>query len=173
MSKAYYTQEEVSKIKQARLLEDRGVTHYAGCYDGGPKHYECALLEVKRLRSESEAHMNPSDKYEQIKDIKRLNPVELEATVVHHEQQIKDLAAHLLELKQLVTPMMEFKTPTKVFGPNLEQVLNAAGFYRKKEWVGLTEEEKHDCYLKIDVWSRCVEAIEAKLKDKNTCSLKT
>ena len=52
--------------------------------------------------------MNPSDKYEQIKDIKRLNPVELEAMVLNHEQQIKDLAAHLLELKRLVTPMMEF-----------------------------------------------------------------
>ena len=36
--------------------------------------------------------MNPSDKYEQIKDIKHLNPVELEAMVLHHEQQIKDLA---------------------------------------------------------------------------------
>ena len=46
--------------------------------------------------------MNPSDKYEQIKDIKRLNPVELEAMVLCHEQQIKDIAAHLLELKMLV-----------------------------------------------------------------------
>ena len=27
-------------------------THYAGCYDSGPRHYECALLEVKRLRRE-------------------------------------------------------------------------------------------------------------------------
>jgi hypothetical protein len=53
--------------------------------------------------------MNPSDKYEQIKDIKHLNPVELEAMVLNHEQQIKDLAAHLLELKRLVTPTMEFK----------------------------------------------------------------
>ena len=25
-------------------------THYEGCWDSGPKHYECALLEVKRLR---------------------------------------------------------------------------------------------------------------------------
>ena len=46
--------------------------------------------------------MNPSDKYEQIKDIKRLNPVELEATVLRHEREIQ-------ELKRLVTPMMEFK----------------------------------------------------------------
>lgn len=38
----------------------------------------------------------------------------------------------------------------------------------QREWVGLTEEEKHECYLKIDVWSRCVEAVEAKLKEKNS-----
>ena len=25
-------------------------THYEGCWDSGAKHYECALLEVKRLR---------------------------------------------------------------------------------------------------------------------------
>ena len=61
-------------------------THYEGCWDSGPKHYECALLEVKKLQ---------------------------------------------------------------------------------REWVGLTEEEKYDCYLKIDVWSRCLEAVEAKLKAKN------
>lgn len=27
-------------------------THYEGCYDSGQKHYECALLEVKRLRGD-------------------------------------------------------------------------------------------------------------------------
>jgi hypothetical protein len=27
-------------------------THYEGCYDAGPRHYECALLEVKKLRRE-------------------------------------------------------------------------------------------------------------------------
>ena len=27
-------------------------THYAGCYDSGQKHYECALLEVKKLQRE-------------------------------------------------------------------------------------------------------------------------
>ena len=84
--------------------------------------------------------------------------------VLCHEQQIKDLAAQLLELKQSmamfkpemsvtqgdVTPMMEFKQPTKIFGPNLEGTLNAAGFYKKinsagfykkKECVGLTEQQ--------------------------------
>ena len=84
--------------------------------------------------------------------------------VLKHEQQINDLAAQLLELKQSmamfkpgmsvtqgdVTPMMEFKQPTKIFGPNLEGTLNAAGFYKKinsagfykkKECVGLTEQQ--------------------------------
>jgi hypothetical protein len=117
--------------------------------------------------------MNPSDKYEQIKDIKRLNPVELEATVVHHEQQIKDIAKHLLELKQLITPMMEFKPkqPTKI-SAEYERGFDDGFILRKekdgkREWVGLTDDEKHDCYLKIDVWGRCVEAIEAKLREKN------
>ena len=27
-----------------------GTTHYAGCIQAGPKHYECALLEIGRLR---------------------------------------------------------------------------------------------------------------------------
>ena len=30
--------------------EDTGTTHYAGCVGAGPKHYECALQEVGRLR---------------------------------------------------------------------------------------------------------------------------
>ena len=38
----------------------------------------------------------------------------------------------------------------------------------KREWVGLTEEEKQAAYLKIDAWSACVDFIEAKLKEKNT-----
>jgi hypothetical protein len=89
--------------------------------------------------------MNPTDKYEQIKDIKRLNPVELEAMVLHHDQQIKDLAAHLLELKQLVTPMMEFK---------------------RREWVGLTDDEIE--HLRNDQPWWMVRDIEAKLREKNT-----
>ena len=85
--------------------------------------------------------------YEKPLDAMMLSHDHMAALVLNHEQQIKDIAAHLLELKQLITPMMEFK---------------------RREWVGLTEDEKHDCYLKIDVWSRCVEAVEAKLKEKNT-----
>ena len=46
------------------------------------------------------ARMNPSDKYEQIKDIKHLNPVEIEAMVLKHEQQIKDLADHMRDVER-------------------------------------------------------------------------
>ena len=69
----------------------------------------------------------------------------LNAMVLCHEQQIKDIAAHLLELKTLVTPMMEFK---------------------RREWVGLTGEEAADCWTTnaFNTW----QAIEAKLKEKNT-----
>jgi len=82
--------------------------------------------------------------------------------VMKHEKEIQ-------ELKRLVTPMMEFKQqmPTKIVDPNLVGVLNAAGFYKKEEWVGLTDAEKQMAYLKIDTWDVCVSFIEAKLKEKN------
>ena len=130
--------------------------------------------------------------------------------VLCHEQQIKDLAAQLLELKQSmamfkpgmsvtqgdVTPMMEFKQPTKIFGPNLEGTLNAAGFYKKinaagfykkinaagfykkKEWVGLTEQQikillsDSKCWIGDDCsmpnLNYIVRLVESTLRDKNT-----
>lgn len=36
--------------------------------------------------------------------------------------------------------------PTKICGPNLVGVLNAAGFYKKEAWVGLTDEELLEAY---------------------------
>jgi predicted nucleic acid-binding Zn-ribbon protein len=39
-----------------------GTTHYAGCIQAGPKHYECALQEVGRLRN------TITDLREQLKD---------------------------------------------------------------------------------------------------------
>jgi len=89
--------------------------------------------------------MNPTDLYEQIKDIKRLNPVELEAMVLHHDQQIKDIAAHLLELKRLVTPMMEFK---------------------RREWDGLTGDEIEDINKDQTLWG-IIRTAEEILKEKN------
>lgn len=68
------------------------------------------------------------------------------------------------------------KMPTKIFGPSLEQILNAAGFY-KHEWVGLTTEEISEAYNAnydnyyndVDIVDciTIVRAVEAKLKEKN------
>jgi hypothetical protein len=56
--------------------------------------------------------------------------------------------------------------PTKIFGPNLEQILNAAGFY-KRDWVGLTDDEMFDA---MDSYSELENGrkIEQLLKEKNT-----
>ena len=55
--------------------------------------------------------------------------------------------------------------PTKLMGPNLEGILNAAGFVRQKEWVGLTAKDL------VEIPSSCYEGAiwaDAKLKEKNT-----
>ena len=66
--------------------------------------------------------------------------------------------------------------PTKLLGPNLEEVLNSAGFYKKREWVGLTDKEKNGCLVSADPCEclatpeaqQLMEDVEAKLKEKNT-----
>lgn len=74
-----------------------------------------------------------------------------------------------------VTPLYKTPTinkmPTKLFGPNLEQILNAAGFYRR-QWVGLTQEEVQEIAKQlIDDAAYCSThfaiAIEAELRRKN------
>jgi len=66
------------------------------------------------------------------------------------------------------------KEPTKIFGPNLEEILNRAGFYKKREWVGLTDEEVSEIIGREIGFNSCwgpeekfARAIEAKLKEKN------
>jgi len=77
--------------------------------------------------------------------------------------------------------------PTKIFGPNLEQILNAAGFYRhemiqikdgqlsyiKKPWQGLTDDEINDFDKKLrDNGDYCslhfAWGMSAKRKENNT-----
>ena len=68
-----------------------------------------------------------------------------------------DTLRDLLELRRLVTPMMEFK---------------------RREWVGLTDGEVQECIKSADrmsgefkrtsYWANFAIAIEAKLKEKNT-----
>ena len=114
--------------------------------------------------------MNPTDKYEQIKDIKRLNPVELEAMVLKHDQQIKDLAAHLLELKQLVTPMMEFK-PGMTTTMGMEYAANfesAEKMLEKKEWVYLTEQDVATIKKNAITMEWAILMADTTAKEKNT-----
>ena len=70
----------------------------------------------------------------------------------------------LAAARELQAELAMLKMPTKIFGPNLVEILNAAGFYRR-EWVGLTDDEIWECqHLSGDFYR----AIEAKLKEKNT-----
>ena len=84
------------------------------------------------------------------------------------EQTIQDVAMiarnaidKIIELERLN------KQPTKLMA--IPALMEAAGWVRKKEWVGLTDEE-------INKWNivghesliEFVRAIEAKLKEKNT-----
>ena len=67
--------------------------------------------------------------------------------------------------------------PTKIFGPNLEELLNGAGFYRKKEWVGLTEKQINSllgdgkCWVGDDCsmpnLMYIVRLVESTLREKN------
>ena len=77
--------------------------------------------------------------------------------VLCHEQQIKDLAEHLLERKQSLTPTMEFKK-------------------EKKEWVGLTDAEATELWENIDncdSWKLIMQVlimqVQKKLQEKNSC----
>ena len=37
----------------------------------------------------------------------------------------------------------------------------------RRTWVGLTDDEKQEAYLKIDAWNNCVNWIESTLREKN------
>jgi hypothetical protein len=80
-----------------------------------------------------------------------------------------------LETRDALRARLADEMPTKIFGPNLEEILNAAGFFKKKEWVGLTDEEVSKTIGDVIGFNSCVgweeeftRAIEAKLKEKNT-----
>ena len=84
--------------------------------------------------------MNPTDKFEQIQIYKRLNPVQQEAMVLKHEQEIKDIAKHLLALNKK----------------------------EKKEWVGLTDMEVQNIVYCRSPNIANLRKAEQLLKDKNT-----
>ena len=90
--------------------------------------------------------MNPSDKYEQIKDIKRLNPVELEAMVL---QEIKDIAKHLRALNK-----KEKKEWVGLTDEDFRKLADKHLFYQPEDY-------------EVSGVFALARAIEAKLKEKN------
>lgn len=43
---------ELLDLPTQRVLEPYLTTHWQGCYASGPKHYQCALTEINRLRQQ-------------------------------------------------------------------------------------------------------------------------
>jgi hypothetical protein len=104
--------------------------------------------------------------YEKPLDAMMLNHDHMAALVLKHEQQIKDLAAHLLELKQ----------STAMFNPGMSVTqgdVTPIMQFKRREWVGLTAEDMADAHNSTsgDVMMRLAgfaRAIEAMLREKNT-----
>ena len=83
-------------------------------------------------------------------DLDHMNLIQLEAMVLHHAQQIKDIAKHLLELQRYT----EFKRRPLVV---------------KQEWVGLTGAEINHIFAEnVGYPRRMMKEVDAKLKEKNT-----
>lgn len=80
-----------------------------------------------------------------------------------YERGFVDGMQHQMQLSVKIN-----KQPTKIFGPNLEELLNSAGFYRKREWVGLTLNEAEDFYDKYPDRAELINAIDKFLEEKNT-----
>jgi hypothetical protein len=83
-----------------------------------------------------------------------------------------DIERLLLELERDIcwcgVPLTKPDIPTKIFGPNLEQILNAAGFYRR-EWVALTHADLMKEFGYTDELLRnTAYGVEKIIKDKNT-----
>jgi len=77
-----------------------------------------------------------------------------------------------VEIDSAIAALQEAIAEAEKQEPDELTIAYMTGFFngkKKREWVGLTDEEKHDCYLRIDVWSRCVEMVENKLRKKNGC----
>lgn len=112
--------------------------------------------EALRLAQWLESSNNPHD---------RCSAVELRR--LHEENTALRQAIEQHEKQEVIN-----KQPTKICGPNLEEILNSAGFYRippRKEWVGLTGEELAQITIDNAGYpTQLTVAIEAKLKEKNT-----
>ena len=91
------------------------------------------------------------------------------------EDKIKFLTEALEQAKAQVDELMQEqkrwlldKPPTKLMA--IPEMMEAAGWVRKKEWVELTEEEREGLLLDHEGYGilNYARSIEAKLKEKNT-----
>ena len=55
----------------------------------------------------------------------------------------------------------------KLIADLLSSLNNLIAPTEKKEWVGLTDDEKQAAYIIVDGWSNCVNFIEKTLREKN------
>ena len=100
--------------------------------------------------------------YEKPLDAMMLNHDRMAALVLKHEQQIKGLAAQLLELKH----------STAMFKPGMSVTQGDAMIeLEQREWVGLTHDEiaqgNKESWVTEQAWQSAVSWAEAKLKEKN------
>ena len=138
------------------VLEDASAEMLA---ETGDENYYGEAIAVLRQALSGEA----------VKHIKTWN----ERCEEHPDHQERIISERMIqermqeEIDELRQALIMFQHSTKIFGPGLEELLNSAGFYRKREWVGLHGSEVPDPY-KYDVmfmegwlWA------EEKLKEKN------
>ena len=71
-------------------------------------------------------------------------------------------------INDIEAALLETQMPTKICGPNLEETLNAAGFYRKKEWVYLTEQDVATIKKNAITMEWAILMADTTAKEKNT-----
>jgi hypothetical protein len=88
------------------------------------------------------------------------------------EERLQMLAEQLIIVRDNLFQGMS-KSIQKLQARSINEVLGLENFIQspKREWVGLTDEEMHECageYPWTPTGLECARAIEAKLKEKNT-----
>lgn len=119
---------------------------------------EALKLALDAIETYSPDYMHGLPKKHYTKTIKKAlaNVATIDATLQALRNQTQDRSSLMSD------------APTKLLA--IPDVLERAGWVRKKEWAGLTDEEMEQCYESvgspINDWA-LGQAIEAKLKEKN------
>ena len=129
--------------------------------------------ELQTLLDQLERHIREQD--EAIKALQKTNEYlveQLRQALAQPEQEPvcdKDPSLcgfTLCQLAKVCKHTPRNTMPTKIFGPNLEEILNAAGFYRR-EWVGLTDDEIKKIMQRWRNGYIDIKDVEQLLNDKN------